>query len=91
MAVGPHLTAHAMPPMPWRRGAASGGVAGVSYQRRVHHAGVLRASSGSALLERFEQPKEPRRLANVAELDAKRLHLDEQVLHVDDLIANERL
>lgn len=43
------------------------------------------------LLERFEQPKEARRLADVAELNAECLHLDEQVLHVDDLVADQGL
>ena len=43
------------------------------------------------LLERFEQPKEARRLADVAELNAECLHLDEQVLHVDDLVPDEGL
>ena len=44
-----------------------------------------------ALFEGLEQPEEPRRLANPAELDAERLHLDEKVLHIDDLVADQGL
>ena len=43
------------------------------------------------LLQRLEQPEEARRLADPAELDAERLHLDEEVLDVDDLVADQRL
>ena len=43
------------------------------------------------LLERLEQPEEPCRLPNSAELDAEGLDFDEKVLNVDDLVSDQRL
>mmetsp|Transcript_35783 Transcript_35783/g.82887 ORF Transcript_35783/g.82887 Transcript_35783/m.82887 type:complete len:226 (+) Transcript_35783:172-849(+) len=59
--------------------------------RNASHAEADQSCSRRALLERLEQPKKPRRLADMAELDAEGLHLDQQVAYVDDLIADERL
>ena len=41
-----------------------------------------------ASFQGFEQPEEARRLADVAELNAEGLNLNEQVLHVNDLVSN---
>ena len=43
------------------------------------------------LLERLEQPEKPCRLPNSAELDTEGLDLDEEILHVDNLVSDQRL
>lgn len=42
-------------------------------------------------LERLQKPEESRSLPDVGELDAECLHLNEQILNIDNLVADERL
>jgi hypothetical protein len=49
---------------------------------------LLRANT---LLQRFQQPEQARSFPDPAELNAKRLDFNEQVLNVDDFVANQAL
>lgn len=44
-----------------------------------------------SVIQCLEEAEETSSLAYSAKLDAERLHLDEQVLHIDDLVADQRL
>ena len=41
--------------------------------------------------KRFQETEKPGGFSDTTEFNAKGLHLDKQILHVDDLVPNERL